>query len=566
MMAQVLDIILALYCPDVGQTPVSVVCFDRELAVVYPTTPSGPLAALEGLARRVLASGVAEHDVVAGSPLATSALPIFAGGQVVGVICVIENPTVAADGRQLLALAPSPIAVFDDRHIRHYANVAWTAQVSPDPTLSREATRIVDRVVESQEEVEFADVPFGSHRLAGVARPFASALGGFSGVAVTILSTERARDRSALAEAQLASRQKDQFIATISHELRAPLAAMLLWEKVLRDDALDPATRAKALDAIHESASSQSRLVADLLDVSRAINGKLHIDRNPVAIDEVVVAVVDSARPTAEQRHIEMVCELDARHHVLGDANRLRQIFANLIANAIKCSDPGGTVTVRGRSRDATIEIAIEDTGRGISAELLPHLFEPFRQASGVHDGGLGLGLAITSQLVTLHGGTVVASSAGLGKGATFRVTLPLAAKQRAFVSPPSRQRLGGVHVLVVDDDHRVLEALQLLLERAGAVVETASSADAGYGAVERAVPDVVLSDLSMPDEDGYSLMRRIRERERGVRRVPAVAMTAHVADSNRHDALAAGFDRYVAKPLDIDQLITTIAHLVPLR
>ena len=565
---KVLDIILALYCPDVvGQTPVNVVCFDRALAVIYPTTPIGhPREALESLARRVLASGVAEHDVVAGSPLATSALPIFAGGQVVGVVCVIENPGIAADGRQLVTFAPSPIAVFDAHHVRQFANVAWTTQVSPDPTLSPEATRILDRVVESHEEVEFVDVPFGSHRLAGVARPFASALGGFTGVAVTILSTETARERTALADAQLANRQKDQFIATISHELRAPLAAMLLWEKVLRDDGLDPATRAKALDAIHESASSQSRLVADLLDVSRAINGKLHIDKKPVAIDEVIAAVVDSIRPTAEQRRVVLACDLDARHHVLGDANRLRQIVANLISNAIKCSDDGGIVTVRGRRRDASVEISIEDLGRGISAELLPHLFEPFRQASGVHDGGLGLGLAITSQLVTLHGGTIVASSAGLGKGATFRVRLPLAAAQGAFVSAPNRPRLGGVHVLVVDDDHRVLEALQLLLERAGAVVETASSAAAGYGAIERAVPDVVLSDLSMPDGDGCSLMRRIREGERGVRRVPAVAMTAHVADVNRQDALAAGFDRYVAKPLDIDHLISTIAHLVPVR
>ncbi len=552
---ELLEILLSLYSPDLGQSPTRAVCFDRSLAVVYPTTPSGlPIDALAVIARRVIDSGVAEYNVaLAGSELAANCVPLHAGGVLAGVVCAIENPLVAAVGRERLRFAQTAIAVFDAQLAPQFTNAAWDA-LAPSTT---ELAPTLGRVLETREPFEF------SH---GVARPFTSVLGTFRGVAVMMYGeAEQVRDRTALAEARLANRQKDQFIATVSHELRAPLAAMLLWEKVLRDEALDAATRMKALDAIHESATSQSQLVADLLDVSRAINGKLHIDKSPVALEELLEAVVNASRPSAEQRQVQVTCETShAAHHVLGDVNRLRQVFANLVTNAIKCTNAGGKVTLRSVQREGMVEVSVEDTGVGIAPEVLPHLFEPFRQVSPARNGGLGLGLGIAAQLVMLHGGTIVASSAGLAKGATFRVTLPLASSRGAHVTPPCRPRLGGVHVLVVDDDRRIVEALQLLLERAGAVVETAGSADAGVGAVERAMHDVVLSDLAMPDGDGCSMIRRIRERESGVRRVPAVAMTAHVADANRQDALDAGFDRYITKPLDMDQLITTIARLVP--
>ncbi|HLL24846.1 MAG TPA: hybrid sensor histidine kinase/response regulator, partial [Kofleriaceae bacterium] len=329
---------------------------------------------------------------------------------------------------------------------------------------------------------------------------------------------------------------------------------------------LDAPTRAKALDAIHESATSQSRLVGDLLDVSRAINGKLRIDKQQVGIHELLTGVIEAAKPAAAARGVTLGHQLTgSTPFVVGDINRLRQIFRNLVGNAIACTPAGGRVTIETHVRNAMLEVAIVDNGRGIAPALLPHLFEPFRQAVDAPEGGLGLGLAVASQLVTLHGGTIVAESPGLGHGATFRVTVPRAPDgQRPVETVAKAARLGGINVLVVDDDARVLEALRLLLERAGAVVSTARSADAGYRTAERVLPDLVLSDLAMPDGDGCSMMRKIRAHETTGRRVPAVAMTAHVADINRQDALSSGFDRYVTKPLDIDQLITTIARLVP--
>jgi signal transduction histidine kinase/CheY-like chemotaxis protein len=553
-MMDLLDTILALYGPELGHVPARVICLDLQLAVVYPPSPPHdlPVAALSAVARDVIESGRPEYDVaLAGTHLAASCVPLIIGGVVVGVVCAIENPAIAIAARDRLRSMPAPVAVYDEQCTRVFSNAAWDAAETPD------VTDLIPRVVEAQAEVTFAT---------GVARPFASALGMFRGVVVSLnaggdpVGTERA-----LADAQLANRQKDQFIAMVSHELRAPLAAMLLWEKVLRDDVLAPATRRRALDAIHESATTQSRLVADLLDVSRAISGKLHVEKTLVAIDELVASVIDGAQPFAETRGVQVVSERPpGQHHVLGDPNRLRQIFLNILTNAITCSDPGGTVTVRWAKRNETVEVSIEDTGRGIAPEVLPHVFEPFRQASPTRDAGLGLGLAIAAQLVSLHGGSLVASSAGLRQGATFRVALPLASTIGAAPVAPDQPRLGGVHVLVVDDDQRVLEALQLLLERAGAIVETAASADDGVGAVERAVPDIVLSDIAMPDGDGCSMMRRIREREAGVRRVPAVAITAH--GGRRQDALDAGFDRYLTKPLDVDQLISTIVRLVHAR
>jgi CheY-like chemotaxis protein len=245
----------------------------------------------------------------------------------------------------------------------------------------------------------------------------------------------------------------------------------------------------------------------------------------------------------------------------------LRQVFANLVSNAIACTGDGGRVVVKVRQHAGVVEVAVTDTGRGIDPEFLPHLFQPFRQEFDTGNGGLGLGLAVAHQLVMLHHGTIVAASAGVGQGATFTVGLPIAASVRpheARPRPPAQ--LAGVHVLVVDDDPRVLDAIQIILTGAGALVDTARSADAGCGAFERSTPDVVLSDLAMPDGDGCSMMRRIRAREAANQRIPAVAMTAHVADTNRRDALAAGFDRYLTKPLDIDQLISTLAGLVHVR
>ena len=565
--------LLACYGRLLQAAPVSFVCFDRDLNIVYPTGGANiPIDALLDIARRVMSTATAEANIaLEGLKLTATCTPLLSGDNVIGALFTIENPAHSVEGRELVMLADAPIAVFDAKHTIVLANIAWQTLV-PGNDIPPATAALLDRA-RGGEVVDLVDVELGGAKLDGVAGPLVSSLGIAEGTLVAcrprtrdeLEIAERARDRVALAEAELASRQKDQFIATVSHELRAPLATMLLWEKVLRDETLDDATRKRALDAIRESATAQSHLVGDLLDVSRAINGKLHVERKPVAIDEVLAASVEAAVPQAAARKVDLRSELFTSHQrVLGDANRLRQVFENLLTNAIRSTDAGGSITVRSSMRDGVIVIAVEDTGRGISPELLQHLFEPFRQGQEPHaEGGLGLGLAVAKQLVTLHGGSLSAQSPGIGRGATFTVGLPIASRAVASPVTPARQLLGGVHVLVVDDDPRVLEALQLLLERAGAVVATAGSAAAGYGAAERASFDVVLSDLAMPGGDGCSMMKKIRSHETNVR-VPAIAMTAHVAEGNRRDALSAGFDRYLTKPLDVDLLISTIASLVP--
>jgi len=374
-----------------------------------------------------------------------------------------------------------------------------------------------------------------------------------------------AREREALEEARRANRLRDQFMATISHELRAPLAAILLWEEVLRSDDVDGDTRTRALDAIRESANAQTLLVADLLDVSRAINGKLHIDLRATSIENVLRTAIERARPSANLRGLRIVAQLEPNVvAVLGDSRRLQQIFDNLLSNAIKFTQHG-QISVRSRHLQESVVIDVEDTGRGIAAEFLPFIFEPFSQDEGGETrDGLGLGLAIARQLVDLHRGTLTARSAGLGCGATFTVSIPCMLDTAPSAETPTSvpQQLDGARILVVDDDPRLLEALRVLLGRAGAVVATAESTLAAYELVTRERFDVVLSDLSMPGEDGCSLARRIRDTPALVS-LPVIALTAHITDHQQRRALAAGFDRCLGKPIDIPALISNIVDLV---
>jgi CheY-like chemotaxis protein len=336
-----------------------------------------------------------------------------------------------------------------------------------------------------------------------------------------------------------------------------------LWEQVLRDPALEPQMRTAALDAIQESASGQSLLVGDLLDVSRAINGKLHIEKARTPISRVLSMAVETARSHASARRLEVAAQLGPDlGDVLGDSRRLRQIFDNLLTNAIKCTETG-QISVQARQSGESIVIEVSDTGRGISAELLPHIFEPFKQGDDVPNSeGLGLGLSIARELVELHGGTLCASSDGLGHGARFTVCLP-----RAYVSASDTSdvdgSIAGVRVLVVDDDSRLLEAVELLLRRAGAVVTTAESAAAAYALLEQGDIDVVLSDLGLRGEDGYFLVRRIRATPGAMQAIPVIAVTARSDDESRQRALAAGFDRYLPKPIEMPRIVSTIAHLV---
>lgn len=410
----------------------------------------------------------------------------------------------------------------------------------------------------------------GRH-LAATLRPSRGALRAHVTVAcieITNEATTDAHDRllAQLAEADNASRLKDQFLAVVLHELRAPLTTIVLWEGVLRDETADPALRAKAHEAIRQSALAQSRVVSDLLDVSRAIAGKLHIDTRPVDIGRVVREAIESFAPAALEKQIAIEHRDIAKTEVDGDAIRLRQVLDNLLSNALKFTDSGGHIRVAVTRRGRAIAIEVSDTGQGIAAELLPTIFDPFMQSENIttrRAGGLGLGLAIVQQLVGLHGGTVVAASDGPGRGAKLTVTLRAAGARRRS-TPPLGVAVVDLHrtrVLVIDDDQRVLDALAVLLDRVGAVVETADSAEAGRARIANNTTDVIVCDIAMPGEDGYSFIRGLR----AVRnRVAAIALTAYASESDIERALAAGFDRHLAKPIDFERLVENIDALAP--
>jgi signal transduction histidine kinase/ActR/RegA family two-component response regulator len=401
----------------------------------------------------------------------------------------------------------------------------------------------------------------------------------WSGTAIDIheahLRTERdelvARVKAAKADAETASRLKDQFLAVVSHELRTPLTTIVLWEGILRDETADPALRARALEAIRQSALSQSRVVGDLLDLSRATTGKLHIDLRPLEISSLVRQAIDTLAPAAlaKQITIEHRNSLPGGVEVEGDPGRLHQVLENLLSNALKFTAPGGRITVGLARRGRSIEIEVADTGRGISADLLAHVFEPFTQSDDALTrgaGGLGLGLAIAKELVELHGGTLVAASDGPGRGATLTATLP-ALPDRDTAAPPSGvarvRSLPRTRVLVIDDDQRVREALTLLLERAGAVVDSADSAPAARVRIADQPPDVLVCDIAMPGEDGYTFVRGLRAEGS---RVAAIALTAYASDADVARALDAGFDRHVAKPIDFERLLEQIDELAAAR
>jgi signal transduction histidine kinase len=365
------------------------------------------------------------------------------------------------------------------------------------------------------------------------------------------------RERRALEEARRANQLRDRFLAMVAHELKAPMSAILLWERIMREHGLDATLRGQALDAIHDAATSQALLVEDLLDVSRAINGKLHMERRATAIGPALALAIANAQPDAEARDVEISLEVgDDIGDVLGDPRRLRQIFDNLLSNAIKWTS-GGQVSVAARQDADSITITVSDTGSGISTEFLPHVFDAFRQSD--ERLGLGLGLAIARELVELHGGTIAAASEGIGTGATFTVRMP------RFRAPAASEPVGiaGVRVLLVDDDAQLLGALQVLLAAAGAAVQTALSAAAAHRILERRETDIVVSDLSMPGEDGLAFVTRLRQGPAASRSLPAIAITALAMDGARERALAAGFDRYITKPIDMAALIGSIAELV---
>ncbi len=389
-----------------------------------------------------------------------------------------------------------------------------------------------------------------------------------------------AREQEARAEAERASRAKDEFIATVSHELRTPLNAVLGWSRLLRSGRLDAAATERAMEAIERSATTQAQIVDDLLDVARIVRGRLKLDVREADLAAAVEAAAETVRPAANGKGIELVIDLEAGGGaVRGDPARLQQIVWNLLANAIKFTPAGGRVEVRLRRMPDLVRLEVRDDGMGIDPDFLPHVFERFRQGDSsptrAH-GGLGIGLAIVRHLVEAHGGSVSAASPGRGQGATFTVDLPTPldaprppprpsarGTARPWQPPGEVPSLAEVHVLVVDDDDDTLDALRHLLEQAGARVSTAASAVAAFQAISGEPPDVLLSDIGMPGEDGISLIRRVRglDPERGGR-VPAAALTAYTQPADRDRALSAGFQAFLAKPVDPRELAAAVARL----
>lgn len=384
-------------------------------------------------------------------------------------------------------------------------------------------------------------------------------------------------------QAEESSRLKEEFLATISHELRTPLSAILGWARMLRMGQLSEENAAKALDTIERNARAQAQLVDDLLDVSRIVTGKLRMDVQPADPNSFIDAAVEAVRPAAEAKGVRVQKVIDTSPiSVPGDPVRLQQVVWNLLSNAIKFTPRGGRVQIRSERVDSHLEIVVSDTGQGIAADFLPHVFDRFRQAdqkTSRQYGGMGLGLAIVRHLVELHGGTVRATSEGEGKGATFTVMLPITPVYQVDpsgyrVHPGARDllrpadeltdRLDGLRILVVDDEADTRELLKQGLEYCGAEVNVVGSATEALDALMGTLPDILISDIGMPGIDGYDLIRQVRSlsQERGAK-VPAIALTAYTRTEDRLQSLRAGYDMHVPKPVELAELVTVAATVV---
>jgi PAS domain S-box-containing protein len=393
------------------------------------------------------------------------------------------------------------------------------------------------------------------------------------------MMAEAERERL-LNQATEANRIKDEFLSTISHELRTPLNAILGWTRMLREGGFDQSGTARALQTVERNALTQAQLVDDLLDVSRIITGKLKLQLQQVDLVDAVSAALEAMRPAAAAKGVRLHSELDPDAEVaFADPDRIAQIIWNLLSNAIKFTPSGGEVAIATARHPTDIELRVRDTGIGIPAAFLPFVFDRFRQADSSTtrvQSGLGLGLAIVRHLVELHGGTVSVESDGPGQGATFYVRLPvttgdgdtttLVPSLRAATAPPPqapRPVLAGIRTLIVDDHDDARDLLASMVERAGGVAVTAASAREAREVLEHFTPEVLLLDIAMPEEDGYSLLRQIRASGPTLAQVPAIATTAYAAEPDRLRARDAGFNGHLGKPLDFERLIAAIHELV---
>jgi signal transduction histidine kinase len=419
-----------------------------------------------------------------------------------------------------------------------------------------------------------------------VAQPIRDSEGQVAAVLVVAIEvTEqvlaRRRVEALRAQAEDASRAKDEFLSTLSHELRTPLNAIVGWSQMLRNGSVPLAQRDKAIETVERNARLQARLIDDMLDLARIEQGKMVLSVGPVNVVKVVEAALDAVRPAAEAKGVRLQPVLDSHATIVGDADRLQQIVWNLLSNAIKFTPRDGRIQITLRREASHVAIVVADDGQGISPEFLPHVFDRFRQGDGTFSrraGGLGLGLAIVRSLVELHGGVVNAASDGEGQGATFTVKLPTAPLRSdtlgkadkvepglkpasTFECPPV---LKGLRVLVVDDEPDTRELIDFVFEQCEAKVTTAASVREALAALDAGTFDLLISDVGMPDEDGYSLLRRVRGRssvQNG--RVPALALTAYARAEDRMAALKSGFNMHLSKPIDAKELLVVAATLI---
>jgi signal transduction histidine kinase/ActR/RegA family two-component response regulator len=382
------------------------------------------------------------------------------------------------------------------------------------------------------------------------------------------------------ARVEAATRAKDEFVAMVSHELRTPLHAILGWVDLLRKGDLTEGKRTHALEVVARNAQAQNQLVSDLLDISRAITGRLRITPSQIDLSDVIDMAVESVRPAAEAKRIAIAVQVECQSSVLrGDADRLQQVVWNLLVNAVKFTAKGGRITVRLQTVGSELELNVEDTGVGIDPDFLPHIFDTFRQfevGAARRHGGLGIGLSIAKHIVELHGGTILARSPGKGLGATLTVRVPISpvistaygitkvpatkAQTQSSDVPSSGK---GIQVLVVDDDADGRELIAVVLEASGMEVRVAGNVAEALAVLETQSPDVVVSDIGMPDEDGYSLVRKIRTlTNEELQRVPAIALTAFASNEDRTRALVAGFNAHLAKPAEPATLVRTVLEL----
>jgi signal transduction histidine kinase/CheY-like chemotaxis protein len=381
--------------------------------------------------------------------------------------------------------------------------------------------------------------------------------------------------RAARSEAEAASRLKDEFLATLSHELRTPLNAILGWTMMLRLGQVETSQVSHALEVVERNARAQAQLIEDVLDMARIITGKLRVELSPVTLAPIVESAIEASRPGAMAKGIAIRLAVADVPTIRGDAGRLQQILWNLISNAVKFTPPGGEVVVSMRLVGSHAVVTVSDNGPGLAPEFLPFIFDRFRQADQSvtrGHGGLGLGLSIVKHLVELHGGTVRAESAGLGQGASFLVALPVPVLLEV---PPERRdpgshqvdpfelRLEGRAILVVDDDSGTRELLTRLLERTGASLDSAESTRAAMAKIGRRPPDLLIADIGMPGEDGFSLIRRVRALAGPARALPAIALSAYTRAEDRDAARVAGFTEFIAKPATPQDLLRAVGALL---